>query len=110
MKSKERPWTLTKEGPTHEVKKDHEGPKAQKEGKIKKRRRRRRGPRLRPRMGSLHPQGSGSFKRNPEDPENDVDSLEDPEEIDSLEDSKKDVGDLEDRKSHSHVSLKEGKE
>ena len=33
MKSKERPWALTKEGPTREVKKDHEGLKAQKEGK-----------------------------------------------------------------------------
>ena len=31
MKSKERPWALTKEGPIHEVKKDHEGPKSQKE-------------------------------------------------------------------------------
>ena len=36
MKSKERPWALTKEGPIHEVKKDHEGPKSQKEGKRKK--------------------------------------------------------------------------
>ena len=32
-KSKERPWALTKENPAHEVKKDHEGLKAQKEGK-----------------------------------------------------------------------------
>ena len=36
MKSKERPLALTKEGPTREVKKDHEGRKAQKEGKRKK--------------------------------------------------------------------------
>ena len=36
MKSKERPWALTKEGPIHEVKTDHEGPKSQKEGKRKK--------------------------------------------------------------------------
>ena len=36
MKSKERPWVLTKEGPIHETKKDHEGPKSQKEGKRKK--------------------------------------------------------------------------
>ena len=36
MKSKERPWTLTKEDPIHKVKKDHEGPKSQKEGKRKK--------------------------------------------------------------------------
>ena len=36
MKRKERLWALTKEGPTCEVKKDHEGPKAQKEGKRKK--------------------------------------------------------------------------
>ena len=36
MKSKERPWALAKEGPIHEVKKDHEGPKSQKEGKRKK--------------------------------------------------------------------------
>ena len=35
MESKERPWTLTKEGPARKVKKDHEGPKAQKEGKKK---------------------------------------------------------------------------
>ena len=36
MKSKERPWALTKESPTCEIKKDHEGPKAQKEEKRKK--------------------------------------------------------------------------
>ena len=36
MKSKERPWALTKEGPIHEVKKGHEGSKSQKEGKKKK--------------------------------------------------------------------------
>ena len=36
MKSKDRPWTLTKEGPIHEVKNDHEGPKSQKEEKRKK--------------------------------------------------------------------------
>ena len=35
MKSKERPWVLTKESLIHEVKKDHEGPKSQKEGKKK---------------------------------------------------------------------------
>ena len=35
MKSKERSWTLTKEGPIHEVKKDHEGPKSQKRRKKK---------------------------------------------------------------------------
>ena len=35
MKSKERPWVLTKEGLIYEVKKDHEGPKSQKEGKKK---------------------------------------------------------------------------
>ena len=33
MKSKERPWALTKEGLIHEVKKDHKDPKSQKEGK-----------------------------------------------------------------------------
>ena len=33
MKSKERPWVLTKEGLIYEVKKDHEGPKSQKERK-----------------------------------------------------------------------------
>ena len=32
MKSKERQWALTKENPIHEVKKDHESPKSQKEG------------------------------------------------------------------------------
>ena len=35
MKSKERPWVSTKEGPIHEVKKDHEGPKSQKRRKRK---------------------------------------------------------------------------
>ena len=34
MKSKERPWALIKD-PIHEVKKDHEGPNSQKEGKKK---------------------------------------------------------------------------
>ena len=33
MKSKERPWALTKEDPIHEVKKEHEGPKSQKKEK-----------------------------------------------------------------------------
>ena len=32
-KKKKIPWTLTKEGPTREVKNGHESPKAQKEGK-----------------------------------------------------------------------------
>ena len=36
MKCKERPWALTNEGSIHEVKKDHEGSKSQKEGKRKK--------------------------------------------------------------------------
>ena len=35
MKSKERPWVLTKEGPIDEIKRDDEGPKSQKEGKKK---------------------------------------------------------------------------
>ena len=35
MKSKERPWVLTKEDLIYEVKKDCEGPKSQKEGKKK---------------------------------------------------------------------------
>ena len=35
MKSKERPWVLTKEDLIYEVKKDHEDPKSQKEGKKK---------------------------------------------------------------------------
>ena len=35
MKSKEKPRVLTKEDLIHEVKKDHEGPKSQKEGKKK---------------------------------------------------------------------------
>ena len=43
MKSKERPCALTKEGPIHEVKKGHEGPKSPKKKKKK---------RLRPRVGS----------------------------------------------------------
>ena len=33
MKSKERLWVLTKEGLIYKVKKDHLGPKSQKEGK-----------------------------------------------------------------------------
>ena len=43
-KKKKIPWTLTKEGPTREVKNDHESPKAQKEGKkiIKKERKRKK--------------------------------------------------------------------
>ena len=36
MNNKERPWALTKEGSIHEVKKDHEGLKSQKEEKRKK--------------------------------------------------------------------------
>lgn len=53
MKSKEKLWVLTKEGLTHEVKKDHEGPKAQKEGKIKKKvKKKKKRPRLRPQVGS----------------------------------------------------------
>ena len=35
MKSKERPWALTKENLIHEVKKYQEGSKSQKEGKKK---------------------------------------------------------------------------
>ena len=35
MKNKERSWALTKEDPILEVKKDHEGPKSQKEEKRK---------------------------------------------------------------------------
>ena len=34
--SKERPWALTKEGPIHEVKKDHEGLESQKKKRKKK--------------------------------------------------------------------------
>ena len=36
IKSNERPWVSIKECLIHEVKKDHEGPKSQKEGKKKK--------------------------------------------------------------------------
>ena len=36
MKSKERPWVLTKEDLIYEVKKDHEGLKSQEEGKKEK--------------------------------------------------------------------------
>ena len=48
MKNKERPWALTKKGQIHEVKKDHEGPKSQKEGKRKKYKKKikKKGPRL----------------------------------------------------------------
>ena len=38
-----------------------------------------------------------------------IDSLEDPKDIDNLEDSKKDVGGLEDRKSHSKYILERRK-
>ena len=36
MKIKAKPWALTKEGSAREVKKDHEGPKAQKKEKDRK--------------------------------------------------------------------------
>ena len=61
----------------------------------------------------LHPLGSGCFERKFENLEKDVDDLEDPEkDIDNLEDAKKDVNNPEGNMgtSHSHVSLKEGKE
>ena len=35
MKSKEKPWVLTKESLIYEVKKNYEGPKSQKEGRKK---------------------------------------------------------------------------
>ena len=51
----------------------------------------------------LHPLGSGSFERKLENPKKDVGDLKDPEkDIDNPEGS---LG-----TSHSHVSLKEGKE
>ena len=50
MKSKEGPWALTKEDPACEVKKDHGGPNAQKEGKWKKKVK-RSGPKLGPQTG-----------------------------------------------------------
>lgn len=61
----------------------------------------------------LHPLGSGSFERKPKNLEKDEDDLEDPKNyIDNLEDAKNDVNDLEGSlgTSHSHESLKEGKE
>ena len=61
----------------------------------------------------FHPLGSGSFERKLENPKKDVDNLEDLEkDVDNLEDAEKDVDDPEGSlgTSHSHVSLKEGKE
>lgn len=112
MKSKEGTWTLTKEGSACEVKKDHGGPKAQKEGKWKKNVKKKEDPNLGHKW-VLHPLGSGSFKRWLENREKDVDNLEDlKKDVDNLEDAKKDVNDLEGSlgTSHSHLSLKEGKE
>ena len=64
MKGKEKPQALTKEGLIHEVKKDHEGLKSQKEEKKKEiiiKKRRRRGPRLDQARG--HEQRSWSGQR-----------------------------------------------
>ena len=91
MKSKERPRALTKEGPTHEVKKDHGGRKAQKEGKRKKKSKKEKDPDL-GHEWDLHQPGSGPLRESVGDPKKDMDGFEDLE---------KDVGDPEDRTSHS---------
>ena len=97
MKSKERPQVLIKESPAREVKKDHEGSKAQKEGKRKKKVKNKRTQTQA--MGRISIiQEADPLRESLENPEKDMDNLEDP---------KKDVSDPEDRTSHSHVSLKE---
>ena len=60
--------------------------------------------------GVFYKRGMSSIRVRCEEWGTEIDSLEDPKDIDSLEDSKKDVSGLEDRKNHSNVSLKEGKE
>ena len=87
---------MKKEGPTREVKKDHDSPKAQKEDK-KKEKKKRTQTWATSRIPIL--QEANPLRESLRDPEKDVDGLED---------SKKDVG-PEDRTSHSQVSLKEGK-
>ena len=64
MKSKERPRALTKEGSTHEVKKDHGGRKVQKERKRKKKVKKEEDPDL-SHEWDLHQQGSKSFEGKP---------------------------------------------
>ena len=84
---------MTKEGPTREVKKDHDSPKAQKEKKKEKKKRTQTW--ATSRIPILHE--ANPLRESLRDLEKDVDGLED---------SKKDVG-PKDRTSHSQVSLKE---
>ena len=101
MKSKEKSRALTKEGPTREVKKDHEGRKAQKEGKKKKKKKEKtKRTQTQATSGISTTQEADPLRESLGDLEKDMDGLEDPE---------KDVGDTEDRTSHSQVSLKKGK-
>lgn len=65
MKRKEKPWALTKEGPAREAKKNHEDPKAQKEGKGKKKSFKKKEDIDLGHEQDLHHQGSGSFERKP---------------------------------------------
>ena len=64
MKSKERPWVLTKEIPTYEVNKDHEGLKAQKEEKKERKSKKEEDPNL-GHERDPYPPGSRSFKGKP---------------------------------------------
>ena len=97
MKSKEKSRALTKEGPTREVKKDYESPKAQKERKRKKKVKKKM-TQTQATSGISITQEANPLRESLGDPEKDVDGLQDLE---------KDMGDLEDRTSHSQVSLKE---
>lgn len=100
MKSKEKLWVLTKEGLTHEVKKDHEGPKAQKEGKIKKKvKKKKKKTQTQATSGISNIQEVDPSRESLEDSKKDVDNLEDP---------KEDMGNPKDSlgTSHSYVFLK----
>ena len=66
---------LNKKGSVHDVKKDHEGPKRRKvKEKVKKKR-----SQTWARKQVLHLLWSKSFERKLEDPQKNMDSLEDPE-------------------------------
>ena len=100
MKSKERPWVLTKEIPTYEVNKDHEGLKAQKEEKKEERKSKKEEVQTCAMSGIPILQEVDPLKESLRDLEKDVDGLGDP---------KKDMSDPKDRTNHLQVSLKEEK-
>ena len=79
---------MTKEGLAHEVKKDHEGPKAQKKEKERKKKYKKKRTQTWATSGIPILQEANPLRESLRDPEKDVDGLEYP---------KKDVGDLEDR-------------